>query len=289
MAVTRLDAPADREHGTRACYARGCRCDPCRGANRASERHRERQILYGRWEPYVDATPAREHVRMLGRHGLGHRRVSDLAGISNGVMSKLLYGIPGRPPSRRIRSATEAAILAVTPRAGLAPSAAVDATGTRRRLQALVACGWSQARLAARLGMTLQNFISMLTQERVKQSTRGAVCALYDELWNTAPEEKTRWDRTAATRARNMAAARGWVPPLAWDEDVIDDPSGEPASDWKRGKFRRAADLVADCAELEGRGYSREHAAERLGVTRDALDAAIYRVRKQEQQREAAA
>jgi hypothetical protein len=74
---------------------------------------RERQILYGRWQPYVDAGPARQHLRTLAAAGIGWRRAARLSAVSTGAVSKILYGGPGqRPPSQRIRPQTAAAILA---------------------------------------------------------------------------------------------------------------------------------------------------------------------------------
>ena len=102
-----MTAAETRAHGTRARYARGpgpgtgpgCRCADCSAANRAAGNQRSRAILYGRWQPYVDAGPVREHLRALAAAGIGHRRVGELAGVSSGSLSKILYGGPGsRPP-----------------------------------------------------------------------------------------------------------------------------------------------------------------------------------------------
>jgi len=279
-----------RPHGTRARYVLGpgpgkgpgCRCDDCRAANRAAASHRDLQILYGRWQPYVDAEPAREHLRALSAAGIGWKRAAELAGLSTGAVSKLLYGGPGdRPPSRRIRPETAAAILAVKPSAGqLAPGALTGITGTRRRLQALVATGWSQARLAGELRLTGANFGAMMRCDQVTAGTARAVSELYDQLWDQPPPEHDQRTRIAASRARNHAADRGWVPPLAWDDDIIDDPDGRPADGWKRPArtTRRRAELAEDAGELIRRaGYTREHAAARLGVSLDALEAALSR------------
>jgi len=281
-----------RPHGTRARYVLGpgpgkgpgCRCDDCRAANRAAASRRDRQILYGRWQPYVDAEPAREHLRALSAAGIGWKRAAELAGLSTSAVSKLLYGGPGeRPPSRRIRPQTAGAILAVKPSAGqLAPGALTGITGTRRRLQALVATGWSQARLAGELGLTGANFGAMMRCDQVTAGTARAVSELYDRLWNQSPPGHDQRTRIAASRARNYAAARGWVPPLAWDDDVIDDPDGRPADGWKRRarSKRRSAELAEDAGELiRQEGYTREHAAARLGVSLGALEAALSRTR----------
>jgi hypothetical protein len=180
--------------------------------------------------------PARAHVQALGRAGIGWRRAAALAGVSTGAVSKLLYGGPGdREPARRIRAATAAAILAVRPdAANLGGAALVNAVGTHRRMQALVAIGWSQAKLAGRLGMTPANFAAMMRRARVTASTARAAAVVYDQLWNQPPPETGQRQKIAATRARNHAQARGWAPPLAWDDDQIDRPDGTSAEGRRR-------------------------------------------------------
>jgi hypothetical protein len=295
-----MTATETRAHGTRARYVLGpgpgrgpgCRCDACTAANRAAEIKRSRAILYGQWRPYVDAGPVRDHLRALAAAGIGHRRVVELAGVSSGSLSKILYGGPGnRPPSRRIRPQTAEAIMAVRPGPGqLAPGTLVGITGTRRRAQALVATGWSQARLARELGLTAANFCGMLRRDQVTAATARAVSDLYDRLWNQPPPEHDQRARIAASRARRHAEREGWAPPLAWDDNQIDDPDGRAAEGWRRPArtTHPSAGLAEDAAELmRGQGYTRGHAASRLGVSVWALDRALAVTRQSEYQAEA--
>jgi len=265
-------------HGTRACYVRGCRRPECRYANRAYAARTARLKLYGRWDPYTDAGPVREHIRALSAAGIGWRRAAALAGVPTGVVSKLLYGgSAGRPPTRRVRHRTAARLLAITPAgAALGARTLTGATGTRRRLQALVARGWSQSALARQLGMVPSNVGTLMTRQQVTVATARLVLALYDELWDTPPPEDTRRGRAAASRARNHAAARGWPPPAAWDDDAIDDPAASPAPGWQRRRLT-SAELADEVRDLIGQGLSREHAAERLGRTRGCVDKALER------------
>jgi hypothetical protein len=195
-------------------------------------RNRRRQQAYGRWQPYVDAGPVRAHVRELMAYGVGWMRLAELSGIPKSTVEKLLYGCPSRgtDPSRRIRPETASKLLAVRPAPGLLAGAVnTGATGTRRRLQALVAAGWPQSHLAARLGMNSSNFGNTLRWPRVLVSTDRAARALYDELWNADPCEHGVL-LSSYTRARVHAAQRGWAPVGAWDEGSIDDPDAFP--DW---------------------------------------------------------
>jgi transcriptional regulator with XRE-family HTH domain len=279
-----------RAHGTRACYVHGpepgqrngCRCAPCTEANRAAHSRESRLKAYGRWQPFVDAAPAREHVLTLRAQGMGRRRLAELSGVSPGALSKLLNGKGSRPPSRQLRAETAAAILAVSARDGLAPSAIVDATATHRRLQALMACGWSGANLAGRLGMSAANFRSLLRQSRVTAARDREVAALYDQLWDVPPPEGTHREKIAASRACSLARSHGWPVPAAWDDETIGDPAASPAEGWQRPDriTRRTADLVAEASEMAAWGWSRTDAADRLGVTRAALDKAFERARE---------
>lgn len=228
-----------REHGTYVKYVvEKCHCELCRAANRDYERKRTRQQAYGH-HPYVDAQPAREHVRALMSAGVGLKRIAKLSGVPHGSVAKLIYGEAHRnlAPSKRIRPATSKKLLAVQlpsdPTAGqLAAGARVDATGTRRRLQALVAIGYSQSRLAQRLGLLPTNFPTLLARDGVTARTAREVVALYDELWNTPQYGTDHRSRISANRARRMAAKRGWPPPMAWDDDTIDAPDAEPAAEY---------------------------------------------------------
>ncbi|PZG49853.1 hypothetical protein C1I98_11090 [Spongiactinospora gelatinilytica] len=254
-----------RECGTLARYVVDkCPCDACREANRVYEARRSRLIAYGQWRPYVDAEPVRQHVQLLSEFGIGWKRAAQLAGVPNGSVSKLLYGGPGdRPPSRGVRSETAARLLGVTPTLDLlGATVPVDAAGTRRRLQALVAIGWPQAQLAARLGMDPSNFGKTMQAPRVIAKTARAVRVLYDELWDQPPPETTSHERGAAARARNHAAAREWLVPAYWDDDLIDVPD-----DQLDAELDRRVSLMDD-AELRRCLSAVDHERDRSPLTR---------------------
>lgn len=221
------------DHGTRLGYIRDrCRCRDCRDANAAYQASIDRLKAYGRWDPLTDAEPVRAHVRHLMASGMGWQRVARLSGVSTGAMTKILYGklMPDgrrRPPTKRVRHETAQRLLAVRPDLDLlGAKAVIDGTGTRRRLQALVAAGWSQLKLAQNLGMTGANLGRVINHgDQVHAATARAVRELYDQLWDVAPPEVEHRDKIAASRARSLAVRKGWMPALAWDDDSIDDPA----------------------------------------------------------------
>lgn len=104
-----------------------------------------------------------------------------------------------------------------------------DATGTRRRLQALAACGWSLRTQAAYLGMTRQGLtnISSGRNKYVKTTTAAAVRALYDRLWDVPPSTRTHSQSLSVSVTLAVARRHGWLPPAAWDDDLIDLPTDE--------------------------------------------------------------
>ena len=251
-------------HGTRARYAQGCDCDLCKRGNREYENHRSRQQVYGRpTADLVDAPPVPTHVRALQDAGMGTRAIAAAAGLDRKRVTQLLNGRPdrGSPPTRRMRPEHAAALLAVA--AAPADHALVCADGTHRRIQALVERGWSVSKLAYRLGMGPANLFAVLKQSEVTAKFARKITALYDALWDTPPPEDTWADRVAASRARNYAAARGWVAPAGWDDDLID----LPEADLEKEVARRVAAMTpaerrrcADAVEV-GAGF---HSGEKI-------------------------
>ncbi|HEX6434527.1 MAG TPA: hypothetical protein VFZ87_09800, partial [Gemmatimonadales bacterium] len=142
---------AAHQHGTRAAYvADRCRCVACREANRVAARVRSRAIAYGRWQPYVDAGPVREHLHRLRAAGLGIERIIAVSGVGSGTVRVLLYGAddPGGR-ARQLRARTAERLLAIqVPATGPASGALCDATATHHQLRTLLEAGWSWTQLA---------------------------------------------------------------------------------------------------------------------------------------------
>ena len=221
-----LHPRARHQHGTSLAYDKdGCRCWPCTHDHSRHD-HAERYRTATGTSSYVPAGPARAHVEQL-LQVLTLSQIEQRSGVHRTAIRVLLGDFPSRPASKRITRATEQRLLAVrADRIGAETTGLVDGTGTRRRLQALVAIGWPQKTLAERLGMLPGNLSKVIYGDAVRVATRDAVRALYDELSLTVPGPSR-----GATIARNLAAARDWPAPLAWDDDVLDDPAASPHSD----------------------------------------------------------
>ncbi|MCX5000950.1 hypothetical protein [Streptomyces longwoodensis] len=221
-----------REHGYARYRLDCCRCYVCAIARSRYDENRTKAITAGTWQPFVDAEPVRVHVRHLQECGMGLRAIAAVARVDRKVLQAVLNGRPerGTGPQEKIRPEAAAAVLAVEPTLeNLAPRTLVDATGTRRRVQALVAAGWPQQRLAEYLGMQPGNFGCFLSRASVTVGSVLAVRAMYDALWRVDPVDHGATP-AGVERARRYAAAKGWAPFGAWDDDTIDDVNAFP--DW---------------------------------------------------------
>jgi len=98
--------------------------------------------------------------------------------------------------------------------------------GTIRRIQALQAIGWSVPEIAKRAGIHHQHIYNLHRHATVYTSTAAAISEVYEQMAMTLPPESTTGERISATRARNHARRKGWLPPLAWTN--IDDPDEHP-------------------------------------------------------------
>ncbi|WP_189554298.1 hypothetical protein [Streptomyces lavendofoliae] len=100
----------------------------------------------------------------------------------------------------------------------------VPALGATRRVRALYALGHFNWEIAEAAGIS-----------------RDAVCALAQGSWPTlkvAADDGVRraYDQLSmltggSWKTRRLAERRGWVPPLAWDDDSIDDANAVPLTD----------------------------------------------------------
>lgn len=188
-------------------------------------RRRLKQRAYGRFDRgVVPADPVREHVALLAEFGIGYKRLAELAGIGITPARNLIWGRQDSGPrygelQKHVKRETAEAILAVKPDiANLAGGARIPARGTHRRVQALAAIGWSQSKIADRLGMERSNFGLLLLRDHCTVRVHRAVAALYEDLWNTPPVHDDHRSKISYSRSLRHAKERRWLPPLAWDD-----------------------------------------------------------------------
>jgi hypothetical protein len=234
--------------------------------------HRRKELAYGRWDNGRTAVgPVLQHIAALNAAGVSTRALATRTGV--GVTSlQTMKGRRGRGPRQWVTKELAAAVLAVqVPGAADVPAmipgrALVDATGTRRRAQALMAIGYTQTDILGRIGRAYAVGYRLWhsRQQQVHAETAEKVAAIYDELAMTTPP-----DSWVTRRARRHASRRGWAPPLAWDDDTIDDPAAAPAP-WQRGAEPQNdwIDHVVECREF---GWTDERIAASLGLQVESL------------------
>lgn len=176
------------------------------------ETHYRRRLHTGRYG-YRDAAPARAHIARLRQLGWTYEAIARAAGLSIWVGHKLHSGT-----SRRLLAESEVAILRV-PLIPFESHRGVSAVGARRRVQALAYMGWPNHEIARRIGCSPRSLPTLLSRGRLSAKLSHRIAAVYDELSMRCGPSKL-----AAVRARGY----GWAPPLAWDDDEIDNPAAEP-------------------------------------------------------------
>lgn len=144
--------------------------------------------------------------------------------------------------------------------------ARVDATGTRRRLQALMAIGHLQTDIAVAIGRSYDAVDRYLFAKQVHRDTAATVADLYRRwAWTPGPHRYRR------TRSYN----RGWVSPLGWDGVDIDDPHAQPRQRFEPG----TDDCVDDIAVARAAGGD-AGALARLTAAEQAACAALLHQRR---------
>ena len=205
----------------------------------------------------VDAEPLREHVAALMAAGMSFKAIALTAGWSsrNALADAIMR--------KRVTPRTLARVLAVHPEVDNRKDAYVDATGSARRLQALAVNGWPTRNLAKQLGhkdpATIQHIANGKTPT-IRLRTKDDIRHLFDELWDQAGPSK---------RTADIAKARGWLPALAWDDDLIDRPEHQP-EDVRRAKVNGGGSGITleDIEEAREQGYvTAQQIGWRLGVS----------------------
>lgn len=214
-----------RDHGTRACYVHGpekgsrpggCRCEPCRAANREAMAARNRSTA----PPYVNAKRARAHVTALMAQGFGLKAQAQAAGVSATALSKIVYGDPrrGQALTQRIRPATEKAILGLTVNDAPDSARTIEPRQYLEVIEKLHDRGWTYTQVARALGVSASNLKPSPTVGKVTAGRYRAAAALLEQAPPLIGADEKGHNAAAARRA------------LGWD------PEAE-----RRDRLRRAA------------------------------------------------
>lgn len=105
----------------------------------------------------------------------------------------------------------------------------VDGTGTRRRVRALMAAGWSTVQIDARVGKRRTYTANLLLATGpIRRTTADLYRQAFESMCHESPPTTTRYERQRVTRLRNQAARDKWPTADQWldidDPDEIPDP-----------------------------------------------------------------
>lgn len=266
--TTAAEAP---HHNTLTCYTNyRCRRPECTARYHAYEQARKQAQKAGLPSTdLVDATPVRRHILRLTATGIGPYSIAAATGIRPQTIHDIIRPQPSRGVGRRYRVTPQLAdkILAITP--DNATPLRVDATGTHRRIQALVAAGWPQQTIARHAGLSSQYLSALLQRTSIYATTAQAIAKTYNELSQQRPS-RAGIDKLQSKKARNRAASHGWPTPKYWAQhpDLLDDPHFVPEAS-------RTEQIANDAAWLLDSGLDRNQIAQRLGVSRDYIVKAL--------------
>ncbi|MFD7922604.1 helix-turn-helix domain-containing protein [Streptomyces sp. NPDC059740] len=202
-------------HGHSNRYTYGCRCQPCTKAAIRADQLRRLDRMAGR-SRYIPGPPVTAHIHTLLGAGFTRPQIARLSQVPLTSIVRYARGTKfvSRPLGERI--------LAVMPTPGVVDGLAlVPALGSTRRVRALYALGHYQHVIAKTAHVDLDTVSSLAGAARTKVEVRvaAAIRGAYDELSMSV-------GTSAKTRLR--AKREGWAPPLAWDEDAIDNPQAQP-------------------------------------------------------------
>ncbi|MFD8144762.1 hypothetical protein [Streptomyces sp. NPDC059708] len=281
--TSRREAP---HHNTLYCVKQfGCRRLECLVRNSEYTQRRYRRVAYGTWQPFMDAEPVRRHVEQLRAAGVGTVPIAAAAGVSTATIARILYGKQGQRANARIRTESAQAILAVSIEDCRIPDGArIDGTGTRRRLQALVAAGWSFTALASEIGIHAHCLGDMARAANLTAGNARRVKVAYRRLLQTTPAQLGVTSQAQAL-ARRVANRENWHGPLAWDDTTIDDPTAQPeTSEPYQPPARNGRDSMrmTELEHLLALGESEAAIAKQMGSSEDYIHdlAIVLRNRK---------
>lgn len=252
-------------------------CPDARRAKRARDAQRRKlRLLEGTWaenRAMVDATPARRHLRDLQAEGYSVAVIAALTNTDPSHLRRLLKDPGSGQGHRWITRDRERRILEAEFDLDRLPDACrVPAWATRRRVQALVAIGWSMGELGARAGVTRAAVHDSIGRDEVSAVTARRYRDLYAELENVPGPSQ---------RARTEACRNQWPPPAAWDD--IDDVDEEPdPALWIEGGAGRRRVYIEDLEDLASWGCDVAGAAERLQVTISAIEVCTKRAERRD-------
>lgn len=191
-------------HGTLTAYRHGCRCEQCSTTcHRYEKRLRVDNARHG--SRRVPALAAREHLQSLLDSGCSIRSLADQLGYEH---TSSVYQLMKRT---KIRKSTMNRVLAVKPETPQLEWRLMSATGSERRIKALMYMGWQLVDIQRSTGIdgTVLSDILRGVSDQVRQQTHVRLRDFYDSHC---------MKDGGSVRSKLRAQREGWMSPLAWDD-----------------------------------------------------------------------
>lgn len=210
-------------------------------AARKADNRRKYMRQLGRPARVLPTEFAQAAAKVRGMHA-GGMTMSEISEATGGIVCTRVIGDMIRGTRKSCYRQSLEAILAApyTPTTGF--GARTPACGSARRLQALRAAGFPlKSQLLADLSGIQTAQLQRITNnnlEYVFHTTHTRIRDMYEKLEAASPQDHGITE-TASRKAKTWAAKERMAPPMAWDDDTIDDPSAFP--DW-----------TGACGTLEG-------------------------------------
>lgn len=202
----------------------------------------------------VDAKPVRERLELLHSRGHSWRELAEMLGMSREGLTLT---------NKNVQALTAAKVMSIPiPDRMVGTKALVDPIGSRRRIGALAAIGYSQKAVAEFAGLRAPNLGRVLTAPQIAASTAVAIDRAFREM-QMSPGH--------SNRARAWAKRRGYPPPFAWDEDDIDNPKARA-----RVAIARR-DWIEEFTEMREMGKSMDDIAKYWGISRKGVEKRLAR------------
>lgn len=229
-----------------------------------ADRRRRNLLAQMRGEPtgLIDATPIRAHVAALASLGYSAEAI---ASVTTGTAWGLRLLVTAEHARAERKWLPLLALpLTLAPAAAVPDTAHVPALGATRRVRALLALGWRHADIEVHAGRRVHAYA-----DGRYPTMRAGIWRDLDRAYAALSGKPGPSDAT-----RRRAEARGYPPPLAWDD--VDDP-GEQPTGWRYRPATAVADRAHAVAELLDAGEGLAEVCRRLETTPETLRRSLER------------
>ncbi|BDZ52751.1 hypothetical protein GCM10025867_49920 (plasmid) [Frondihabitans sucicola] len=169
---------------------------------------------------WVDVEKVRTHIRTLQASGMNLHLIGEQANItSRHLVAILATGseVEQVAAADRVSRGTARRILAVKP-GPTSPQQTIDARPTNRRLQALVAMGYTYAMIGGMLGCKAKTVRPKAIQPEVRVHFAESVSVAYAKYAHREPVYVSDSTRRLGRKLAAGARTKGWLGPLDWDD-----------------------------------------------------------------------